>query len=552
MKIALAQINLHVGNFSENTTRIVFCIKKAQQFNADLVIFPELSICGYPPLDILDYKDFTDKCQESVEKIAKICTDIAVIIGSPSFNPNKEGKSLYNSAFFLFEGKIQSVHHKTLLPDYDVFDEYRYFEPNKEFSLVEYKGHKIALTICEDLWYEQNFDNSFGNNRLYTVSPMEKLIGLKPDMIVNISASPFALSKVRDKKNIFINTAKKYKLPLFMVNQVGANTDLIFEGGSLVVTHNGELFDRVSWFEEDFQIYGLQEVRNTPAHGTDPAPTNSMEMLFQALVLGIRDFFTKSGFEKAVVGVSGGLDSAVTAVLASEALGHENVHSLFMPSKYSASISLENARKLADNLNISFNEIGIDDLNASFIKSLAPLFENLPEDTTEENIQSRIRGTLLMALANKFGFLMLNTSNKSESAVGYSTLYGDMNGALSVLGDLYKTQIYELAGYINRNEEIIPEDTIKRAPSAELRENQKDSDSLPEYSLLDKILFRYIEQQKHTSAIVDEGFDREIVEKVVHLVNSTEYKRHQAPPVLRVSSKAFGKGRRMPLIAKFN
>jgi NAD+ synthase (glutamine-hydrolysing) len=551
MKIALAQINLHVGYFSENTTKIVFCIKKAQHFNADLVIFPELSICGYPPLDILDYKDFTDKCQDSVEKIAKICTDVAVIIGSPSFNPNKEGKSLYNSAFFLFEGKIQSVHHKTLLPDYDVFDEYRYFEPNKEFSLVEYKGHKIALTICEDLWYEQNFDNSFGNNRLYTVSPMEKLIGLEPDFIVNISASPFALSKVRAKKDIFINTAKKYKLPLFMVNQVGANTDLIFEGGSLVVTQNGELFDRVSWFEEDFQIYELQEVRNTPAHGTDPAPTDRMEMLFHALVLGIRDFFMKSGFEKALIGISGGLDSAVTAVLAAEALGYENVHSVFMPSKYSAPISGENARKLANNINISFNEIEIDDLNNSFIKSLAPLFENLPEDTTEENIQSRIRGTLLMALANKFGFLMLNTSNKSESAVGYSTLYGDMNGALSVLGDLYKTQIYELAGYINRNEEIIPESTIKRAPSAELKENQKDSDSLPEYSLLDKILFRYIEQQKHTSAIVDEGFDREIVEKVVYLVNSTEYKRHQAPPVLRVSSKAFGRGRRMPLVAKF-
>ena len=551
MKIALAQINLHVGNFSENTTKIVFCIKKAQQFNADLVIFPELSICGYPPLDMLDYKDFADKCQDSVEKIAKICTDIAVIIGSPSFNPNKEGKSLYNSAFFLYEGKIKSVHHKTLLPDYDVFDEYRYFEPNNEFRLVEYKGHKIAVTICEDLWYDQNFDNSFGNNRLYTVSPMEKLIGQKPDLIVNISASPFAWSKVRNKKDIFINTSKKYKLPLFMVNQVGANTDLIFEGGSLVVNQKGELFDRVSWFEEDFQIYELQEVLNTPAHGTDPAPTGSMEMIFRALVLGIRDFFIKSGFDKALIGISGGLDSAVTAVLAAEALGHENVHSVFMPSKYSAPISAEDARKLADNINISFNEIEIDDLNGSFRKSLAPLFENLPEDTTEENIQSRIRGTLLMAMANKFGFLMLNTSNKSESAVGYSTLYGDMNGALSVLGDLYKTQIYELAGYINRNEEIIPESTIRRAPSAELKDNQKDSDSLPEYSLLDKILFRYIEQQKHTSAIVEEGFDSEIVKKVVYLVNSTEYKRHQAPPVLRVSSKAFGKGRRMPLEARF-
>jgi NAD+ synthase (glutamine-hydrolysing) len=551
MKIALAQINLHVGNFAENTTKIVFCIKKAQQYNADLVIFPELSICGYPPLDMLDYKDFSDKCLGAVVKIAKICTDIAVIIGSPSFNPLKQGKSLYNSAFFLYDGKIQSVHHKTLLPDYDVFDEYRYFEPNSEFNTVEFKGHRIAITICEDLWYEQNLDKSFGNKRLYTVSPMDILISQKPDFIVNISASPFAWSKIRDKKDIFINTSKKYKLPLFMVNQVGANTDLIFEGGSLVVNQNGEIFDRVSWFEEDFQIYGLEEVINTPAHGTDTTATGSMEMIFRALVLGIRDFYSKNGFSQALIGLSGGIDSAVTAVLATEALGHENVHSVFMPSKYTSPVSGVDARKLAENINITYNQIEIDNLNESFRNSLAPLFEKMPEDITEENIQSRIRGTLLMAMANKSGLIMLNTSNKSESAVGYGTLYGDMSGALSVLGDLYKTQIYELAKYINRNEEIIPESTIARPPSAELRENQKDSDSLPEYDILDKILFRYIEQQKHTSVIIEEGFERETVEKVVYLVNSSEFKRHQAPPVLRVSSKAFGKGRRMPLVAKF-
>jgi NAD+ synthase (glutamine-hydrolysing) len=551
MKIALAQINLHIGNFNENTTKIVYCIKKAQQFNADLIIFPEMTVCGYPPLDMLDYRDFAEKCEETVNRIAKICTDIGVILGSPSFNHNSEGKSLYNSAFFLYDGKVQSVHHKTLLPDYDVFDEYRYFEPNNEFNIIEFKGQRIALTICEDLWFDQKFDNGYGNKRLYTVSPMERLITLKPDFIVNISASPFSWSKIQDKKDIFINTARNYKLPLFMVNQVGANTDLIFEGGSLVVNQKGEIFDRVAWFDEDFQIYTLQEVLNTPAHGTEPAVTDHIEMIFRALVLGLRDFFAKNGFSRAILGLSGGLDSAVTAVLAAEALGHENVYAVYMPSKYSAPQSGEDARKLAENLNLSIHEIPIDELCETFSEALAPLFNNLPEDVAEENIQSRIRGTLLMAMANKFGYIMLNTSNKSESAVGYGTMYGDMNGAISVLGDLYKTKIYELAGFINRNEEIIPESTITRAPSAELKENQKDSDSLPEYEILDKILFRYIDLQKQADSIISEGFSPELVEKVLHLVNSSEFKRHQSPPVLRVSSKAFGRGRRMPQVAKF-
>lgn len=551
MKIALAQINLHVGNISENMTKIVYCIKKAQQFNADLVIFPEMSVCGYPPHDMLDYRDFVTRCQDAVIKIAKICTDIAVILGSPSFNPAREGKNLYNSAYFLYGGEISSIHHKTLLPDYDVFDEYRYFEPNNEFRVVEFKGKRIAITICEDLWYEQKFENNYGNNRLYTVSPMEKLSLQKPDLIVNIAASPFAWSKVEDKVDIFTNTAKKYGIPLFMVNQVGANTDIVFEGGSLVANQNGELFDRISFFEEDFQLYELQEVLSSPAHGTQPPETESIRMIYRALVMGIRDFFSKLGFQKAIIGLSGGVDSAVTAVLAADALGPENVHSVYMPSKYSSILSGETAQKLAGNINISFHELPIDNLIGSFTSSLEPVFEDLPEDTTEENIQARIRGTLLMALANKFGLIMLNTSNKSEFAVGYSTLYGDMNGALSVLGDVYKTQVYELAGYINRDKEVIPGSTIKRAPTAELKRDQKDTDSLPDYSILDGILFKYIEQQKHASAIIDEGFDAGIVEKVVRLVNASEYKRHQSPPVLRVSPKAFGRGRRMPLVAKF-
>ncbi len=551
MIIALAQINLHVGNISENMTKIVLCIKKAQQYKADLVVFPELSICGYPPLDMLDYRDFTSKCTDAVENIARICTDIAVIIGSPSLNPNKQGKSLYNSAYFLFAGKIQSIHHKTLLPDYDVFDEYRYFEPNNHFTIAEHNGKRIAITICEDLWFDQKFDNSFYNNRLYSASPMEKLINQNPDFIVNIAASPFSWSKVQQKKEIFINTAKKHGIPVFMVNQVGANTDLIFEGGSLVINHKGELFDRISWFEEDFQIYELQEVLHSPAHGKKQVPTESIQMIYRALVMGIKDFFAKSGFQKALLGLSGGIDSSVVAVLAAEALGHENVYSVYMPSRFSSELSREAACKLAGTLNISFQETGIDNIMDSFQESLKPVFEDIPEDTTEENIQARIRGTLLMAISNKLGLIMLNTSNKSEAAVGYTTLYGDMNGALSVLGDLYKTQIYDLARYINLHKEIIPEDVISRPPSAELKKDQKDTDSLPDYDVLDKILFQYIDQHKDISSIAEEGFDKNLVEKIVHMVNSTEYKRYQSPPPLRISSKAFGRGRRMPLVAKF-
>jgi NAD+ synthase (glutamine-hydrolysing) len=551
MKIVLAQTNMHIGNIEENTTRIVFCIKKAQQFNADLIIFPELSICGYPPLDMLESREFALRCHDAVEKIARICTDISAIIGSPSLNTSKEGKSLHNSAYFCAGGKIQSIHHKTLLPDYDVFDEYRYFEPNKEFHVVEHRGIRIAITICEDLWTEQRFLNTFINNRLYAISPMDKLIGQKPDIIVNISASPFASQNVQAKKDIFIEVAKKYKLPVFMVNQVGANTDIIFEGGSLVVNPRGEVFDRISRFEEDFQLYELDEVMNAPAHGLDPAVSSRRKMIFDALVMGIRDFFAKNDFKQAIIGLSGGIDSAVTTVLAAEALGHENVKCVFMPSEYNSEISRQDAGKLAGTINVSLDEISIDSLFDSFKKSLSPLFGDLPENATEENIQARIRGTLLMAIANKFGYILLNTSNKSELAVGYSTLYGDTCGALAVLGDVYKTQVYELAGYINRTEEIIPRTTINRAPSAELREGQEDTDSLPEYDILDQVLFRYIEEQKDPAIITAEGFEDDLVKKVASMVGRSEFKRYQFPPVLRISPKAFGHGRRMPIVAKY-
>jgi NAD+ synthase (glutamine-hydrolysing) len=551
MKIVLAQANMHIGNIEENTTRIVFCIKKAQQFDADLIIFPELAICGYPPLDMLESREFVLRCHDAVEKIARICTDIAAIIGSPSLNNSREGKSLHNSAYFCAGGKIRSIHHKTLLPDYDVFDEYRYFEPNKEFNVVEYSGTRIAITICEDLWTEQRFLNNFINNRLYALSPMDQLIGQDPDIIVNISASPFAWQNVQAKKDVFIEVAKKYNLPVFMVNQVGANTDIIFEGASLVVNQKGEIYDRNSRFEEDFQLYELDEVMNSPAHGLDPAVSSNQKIIFDALIMGIRDFFAKNGFRQALIGLSGGIDSAVTTVLAAEALGHENVFCVFMPSEYTSGISGRDAGKLAGNINVSLKEINIDSLFDSFKKSLGPLFGDLPENTAEENIQARIRGTLLMAIANKLGYILLNTSNKSELAVGYSTLYGDTCGALAVLGDVYKTQVYELAGYINRSEEIIPATTIKRAPSAELREGQEDTDSLPGYDVLDPILFRFIEEQKDPAIIAGEGFDGELVKKVASMVGHSEFKRYQFPPVLRISPKAFGHGRRMPIVAKY-
>lgn len=550
MRIALAQLNYHIGNFEENLTSIAFAIKKAQQVNSDLIIFSELSVCGYPPLDLLDSKEFIEKSQWAVEKIAAICTDIAAIVGAPSINQGSNGKNLYNSAYFLYQGKIKQIVHKTLLPTYDIFDEDRYFEANNSFNIVDYKGHKIALTICEDLWYEQPFNNSFGKNKIYRVSPMEKLASMDPDFIVNISASPFAHNKVEIKKDIFRKNAKKYSLPLFLVNQVGANTDLIFEGGSLVVNPAGEIFHALDYFTEDFQVFDLQDVLTAKPKNKE-VNSDTPELIHNALVTGIHDYFLKSGLKKAVLGLSGGIDSAVTLVLAEKALGNENLHALILPSKYSSRHSIDDAVKLAKKLDISYDIIDIQPIFDLFLKELNPFFKGFPEDVTEENIQSRIRGNLLMAYANKFELILLNTSNKSESSVGYGTLYGDMCGGLAVLGDVYKTEVYQLARYINKFEKIIPENSITKPPSAELRPNQKDSDSLPAYDVLDPVLFQYIEYNKSEKELVAEGFAPELVERVLQMVKASEYKRYQSPPVLRISSKSFGRGRRMPLVGKY-
>ena len=553
MKIALAQINYHIGNFEENSNKIVLAIKKAKQFKVDLIIFSELSVCGYPPQDLLEQKEFIEQCEKSIHKIASFSKEIGVIVGGPSINSIPNGKNLFNSAFFLYDGKIQSVHHKTLLPTYDIFDEYRYFTPNREFNVIKFKKKKIAITICEDLWFDQPFNSSFGKKSLYTISPMEKLINYQPDFIINIAASPFSYTHEEIKKNIFIDNAKKYQLPIFYVNQIGAQTELIFEGESMVVNLKGQIVDEFKSFEEDFKVFDLNEINesNIIKYSSSLPQSSIIEKIHNALILGIKDYFTKMNFQHAIIGLSGGIDSAVTLVLATRALGRKNLRVLFMPSKFASKHSVTDAVTLANNLEVKYDIINIQSMVERFEKSLQPIFYNLPRDITEENIQARIRGTLLMALSNKFGNILLNTSNKSEAAVGYGTLYGDMNGSLSVLGDVYKSDVYKLARYINKNSEIIPLNTITKEPSAELRPNQNDSDSLPEYGILDKILFNYIELQKSLSDIVKAGIDKELAEKVIRLVNNNEYKRYQTPPILRISSKAFGVGRRMPLVAKY-
>lgn len=544
MKIALAQLNYHIGNFTENADKIIAHIQKAEQAGADLVVFGELAISGYPPRDFLEFSDFVRRCNNSIEEIAKHCKNIAAIIGTPVFNKNKKGKPLYNAAAFLHEGEVKNYVHKTLLPNYDVFDEYRYFEPNNEFKTINYKGFTIALNICEDLWNVQD-------NPLYTINPMDEVIGQNPDFIINIAASPFNYHQSKIRMEVLQRNAKKYKLPLFYVNHVGAQTELLFDGGSLVMDRSGKLLDEMKYFEEDFQVYELKKVMAGEVYN---GPTNSrteIAMIHDALVMGIKNYFKKLGFTKAILGLSGGIDSAVTAALAATALGHENVYNILMPSRFSTGHSVADAVELAKNMDMPYDVIEIEDSFHSFEKTLKPFFKDLPFNIAEENLQARTRGVLLMALSNKFGHIVLNTSNKSEAAVGYSTLYGDMNGGLSVLGDVYKTQVFELARYINRKKEIIPENIITKPPSAELRHDQKDTDSLPDYESLDEILYQYIELRQGPNEIIQMGFDEALVSRILKLVNTSEYKRYQTPPILRVSSKAFGMGRRMPIVAKY-
>jgi NAD+ synthase (glutamine-hydrolysing) len=551
MKVVLAQLNYHIGNFAENLSRIAYEVKKAEERNADLIVFSELAITGYPPQDLLEFGNFIEESSKAIHQLASISNHIGILIGAPTLNPGPTGKKLFNSAYFLFDGWVQQVFHKTLLPTYDIFDEYRYFEPNQEFQLLNFKDKKIAVTICEDLWFDQPAENAFSNSRLYTENPLEKLAALDPDLVINLAASPFSYLRQQVKTEIFTDNARKFRLPILYVNQVGAQTELVFEGGSLVVNRHGKIVGSLNMFSEDSMLVDIDDLVLDRLPESQHKQWERPELIYNGLLLGISDYFTKMEFQKATLGLSGGIDSAVTLVLAAEALGAENLTVLLMPSKYSSDHSLEDAKQLAGNLGVSHHVIPIQETFDSFLDDLRPLFSDLPEDITEENIQSRIRGTMLMALSNKFDHILLNTSNKSEAAVGYGTLYGDMAGGLSVLGDVYKTDVYKLAEFINREHNIIPENILTKPPSAELKPDQKDTDSLPAYDVLDQILFAYIEQQKALDDITGEGMDKILVERIIGMVNQNEYKRYQTPPILRISSKAFGVGRRMPLVAKY-
>lgn len=558
MKIFLAQQNYHIGNFESNTNKIIQAITEAKRQGGELIVFSELCICGYPPRDFVEFEDFINKCYAAIDEIKAHADTIAVLVGAPDRNTIKKGKDLFNAAFFLYEKEIKAVVHKTCLPTYDVFDEYRYFEPAYEWSTITFKGKKLAVTICEDIW-------NLGDNPLYRICPMDELIKQQPDVMINLSASPFDYTHEEDRNATIKANVTKYKLPLFYCNGVGSQTEIVFDGGSLVFDAEANLCGQLPMFEEALAGFVLNDdgtiasaiiKKNTDITSEELNPLMLEEKLniphiHDAIVLGIQDYFSKMGFAKAILGSSGGIDSAVVLVLACEALGAQNVRAVLMPSQFSTGHSVSDAEQLSKNLGNPYDIIPIKNIYDAFLKELQPVFNNSPFGIAEENIQSRTRGNLLMAIANKFNYILLNTSNKSELATGYGTLYGDMAGGIGVLGDCYKLQVYELAKYINRHHEIIPDNIITKAPSAELRPGQKDADSLPDYSVLDKILYQYIECHKGPAAIKAQGFDAVLVDKVLRMVNINEYKRNQFCPIIRISPKAFGVGRRVPIVGKY-
>ena len=647
MKIVLAQQNYHIGNFEDNLRKILAGIRQAKEAGADLVVFSELAVCGYPPRDFLEFDDFISQCYAAIDRIREEADTIGVIVGGPERNPAREGKKLFNTAWLLYEKEIKGTAHKTCLPTYDVFDEGRYFEPAYQWKVIPFKGVRIALTICEDIW-------NLGDNPLYRVCPMDQLIGQNPDVMINISASPFDYDHDEDRKEVVRQNVEKYRLPVFYCNAVGSQTEIVFDGGSLIYDAEGQLVRQLKCFEEDF---GLIEMAIEPgsgllrrqAHKEGPVPPLFEELvpgfsiaispdgqsqeaptgigssktgpaavgtpvaekiqldeemrvsrlkdpnkvieymveegnireIYQALILGIRDYFFKMGFTRAILGSSGGIDSAVTLALAVQALGKENVRAILLPSPYSSSHSVSDAEQLSRTLGNPYDIVPIREVYESLLHTLEPVFKDLPGadkvgapegqsldvsgknansresifsaniGLAEENLQSRTRGNILMGIANKFGYILLNTSNKSELSTGYGTLYGDMAGGLSVLGDVYKLQVYALARYINREGEIIPSNILDKAPSAELRPDQKDSDSLPEYDILDKVLYQYIEKRQGPREIIAMGIQEALVKRILRMVNNNEYKRNQFCPIIRVSCKAFGVGRRVPIVGKY-
>lgn len=558
MKIFLAQQNYIIGDFEHNCRKIINAIRQARERGGDLVVFSELAVCAYPPTDFMDFDDFVQECLNAIETIRKETKGIAVLVGGPSRNPVLEGKDLFNSAYFMEDGEIRQVIHKSLLPTYDIFDEYRYFEPAAEWNCIQLNGKKIAVTICEDIW-------DLVADPLYVSPPMDHLIEQKPDLMINLSASPFSYTHAASRLAMAQKNVQRYGLPIIYCNTVGAQTEIIFDGGSFVLDKNGKCVLQLPYFEEaltelnwlndgTLSAKEFNEIAASPVPESPPErlmPELNIAAIHDALLMGIREYFEKMGFQKAIVASSGGIDSAVVLALACRALGEENVQALLMPSGFSSGHSVEDAKKLSENLGNPYQILPIQPTFESTLESLSPVFGDMPFGLAEENIQARLRGLFVMACSNKFGSILLNTSNKSELSVGYGTLYGDMAGGLSILGDVYKTQVYALARYINREKEIIPVNILNKAPSAELRPDQKDSDSLPEYEIMDDLLFRYIECRQRKKALTKAGFPETLVHRVLQMVNKSEYKRKQFCPIIRISPKAFGPGRRMPVVARY-
>ena len=543
MKIALAQINPIIGDFTHNTGKIIAAAEKAIGLSCDLIVFSELIISGYPPRDLLEKKDFIDANLIHLQKLVKSIKGIGVICGVVSKNPNKKGNPLYNSAVLFDNGKILHQAHKRLLPAYDVFDERRYFEPGKECLPFLYKGCQIGLTICEDIWN----DKDVFSRRLYPADPLKKMVKEGVNLLINISASPFHVGKRKFKWDLFGSIAKKYKLPLLYSNQVGGNDSVLFDGISLAFDAQGRLAARARDFREDIIVFDTQ----TQKGDLHPVSETDTESILNGLIMGTRDYVRKCGFSRAVVGLSGGIDSALTAYIAVQALGKENVILIFMPSQYTLKENFEDTKNLAKNLDTKLFNVPIEGVFEKFLQGLSPLFKGVATEVTGQNIQARTRGTILMAISNKLGCLLLSTGNKSELAVGYCTLYGDMNGGLAVISDVPKTMVYRIARFINRDKEVIPERIIQKPPSAELKPDQLDQDDLPPYEILDDILKLYIEDNKTAKEIIEMGLEPSIVRDIISRVHQNEYKRHQSPPGLNVTTKSFGCGRRLPIAQRY-
>ena len=545
MKIALAQLNYCIGNFDQNTQKIIDAALKAKAEGADLVVFSELSVCGYFPFDCMEFDDFLDNCQKALDEIAEKCYDVPVLVGAPLRNENEGQKPLFNAAVFLHQ-KQRQVFKKKYIGDNPLFDERKYFEPSHdEEHLLEWSGHRIAVTLGDDL-------ANHGEDPILMENRMDELKKLNPEMVIALAASAFDYTMPRYRSNVLRQTVLKHELPLLMVNQVGAQTHLIFDGGSMAFASNGYVDTALPFFEEAVQVIDTDALCYCRTAEDRLSIPEKASLIHDALVIGVCDYFHKMGFKNAIVGLSGGLDSALVTYFAAKAIGSENVRVVLLPSQFSTDHSVSDAVALAEKLGVRYDTVAIKPLFDSFDTALKPFFEGRPFDVTEENLQARIRGVILMAFSNKFGNVLLNTSNKSEAAVGYGTLYGDMCGGLAVIGDVYKSEAYEVARFINREDEIIPWHTIEKAPSAELRPDQKDSDSLPDYGLLDQILYQYIECSKSAEEIIAQGFEKAVVERTLKMVNRNEFKRHQVAPILRVSPRAFGAERLIPIVAKFS